>query len=276
MSARTKMPVRNLRLAVGQMLVEGGKISANLDRAETMIRRAASEGCAVVVLPECLDVGWTNPHARTMAESIPGPRMQQLARAAADQHIFVVAGLTERDGDRIYNSAVLLDDRGQLLLCHRKINELDIAQDLYAIGDRLQVAHTSIGVLGINICADNFPNALDIGRTLGRMGAQILLSPSAWAVTADHDPAREPYGALWQDAYGQLARAFQMPVVGASNVGPIFSGPWTGRKCIGCSLVVGAEGEVVAIGPYQEPSLIVADVTLHDDRPAGTAISGQL
>ena len=122
-------------------------------------------------------------------------------QAAAEQHIFVVAGLTERDGDRIYNSAVLLDDRGHLLLCHRKINELDIAQDLYAIGDRLQVAHTTLGVLGVNICADNFPNALDIGRTLGRMGAQILLSPSAWAVDADHDPTREPYGALWRDAY---------------------------------------------------------------------------
>ena len=276
MLAARKRPVHTLRLAVGQMLVAGGEVSANLDRAETMIRRAATAGCAVVVLPECLDVGWTDPSARALAEPIPGPPMHRLAQSAAAQHIFVVAGLTERDGDRIYNSAVLLDDLGQLLLCHRKINELDIAQDLYAIGDRLQVVRTTFGVVGVNICADNFPNALDIGRTLGRMGAQILLSPSAWAVAADHDPAREPYGALWRDAYGQLARAFQMPVVGASNVGPIRGGPWAGRRCIGCSLVIDADGREIVTGPYNEPALLVVEVTLHDDRPAGTAISGLL
>ena len=267
---------RTLRLALGQMLVEGGAVSANLDRAETMIHAAARQRCALVVLPECLDVGWTDPGARELAEPIPGPRVRRLARTAAEQQIFVVAGLTERDGDRVYNAAVLLDDRGQLLLCHRKINELDIAQDLYAIGDRLHVAHTALGVLGVNICADNFPNALDIGRTLGRMGAQILLSPCAWAVDSDHDPRREPYGALWRDAYGQLARAFRMPVVGASNVGPITRGPWAGRRCIGCSLVVAADGREVAMGPYNETSLIVAEVTLYDDRPAGTSISGML
>ncbi|MHB8972668.1 MAG: carbon-nitrogen hydrolase family protein [Pirellulaceae bacterium] len=276
MPMSTSTPVRTLKLAVGQMLVEGGEVSANLERAECMICQAAGAGCPLVVLPECLDVGWTDPSARTLAEPIPGPRADRLARVAAEQHIFVVAGLTERDADRIYNSAVLIDDHGQLLLCHRKINELEIAQDLYAIGDRLQVARTKIGVLGVNICADNFPNSLDIGRTLGRMGAQILLSPSAWAVAADHDPTREPYGALWRESYRQLSSAFRMPVVGASNVGPLRGGPWVGRRCIGCSLVFDADGREVATGPYNEPSLLVAEVTLRDDRPAGTAISGTL
>ena len=276
MPARTKLRVRTVRLAVGQMLVEGGEVSANLDRAETMIRRASRQAARWWCCPSAWM--WAGPirAARTLAEPIPGPRVQRLAQSAAEQQICVVAGLTERDGDRLYNSAILLDDRGRLLLCHRKINELDIAQDLYAIGDRLQVARTTIGVLGVDICADNFPNALDIGRTLGRMGAQILLSPSAWAVDAAHDPTREPYGDLWRDAYRQLARAFQMPVVGASNVGPIRGGPWAGRKCIGCSLVIDADGREVATGPYHEPALVVADVTLHDDRPTGSAISGAL
>jgi len=61
------------RLGMAQVLVEGGRIEANLARAELMITRAADEGCAAVVLPECLDVGWTSPSARELAQPIPGP-----------------------------------------------------------------------------------------------------------------------------------------------------------------------------------------------------------
>ena len=58
--------------------------------------------------------------------------------------------------------------------------------------DRLAVAETACGVVGVNICADYFPDSLDLGHSLARMGAQILLSPSAWAVPAEHDPIAEP------------------------------------------------------------------------------------
>ena len=265
-----------LRVAAGQMLVEGGDVDGNMNRAIAMVDEAARRGCRIVVLPECLDVGWTHPLACELAEPIPGPRSQQIAGAAAGAGIFVVAGLTEREGNRIYNTAVLIDGEGKLLLKHRKINVLDIAQDVYEVGDRLGVARTDVGRLGINICADNFPNSLDIGRAIGRMGAQLLLSPSAWAVDADHDNTTEPYGRLWLDAYGQLARQFKMPVVGVSNVGPIGGGPWAGRKCIGCSLVVDSEGRQVVMGPYDEEALIVTELQLSDDQPKGTNISGAL
>ncbi len=225
--------LRTIRVAAGQILVEGGAVAANLARAEQAIGQAAAHGCAVVVLPECLDVGWTHPKARLLAEPIPGSHTDRLSRAADQGGIIVAAGLTEKCGDNVFNSAVLLDRDGTLLALHRKINVLDIAQDLYAIGDRLQVARTDVGVIGINICADNFPNSLDIGRTIGRLGTHLLLSPSVWVVEAGHDNESEPYGALWRDAYGQLARQFHMPVIGASNVGPINAGPWNGRKCIG-------------------------------------------
>ena len=80
------------------------------------------------------------------------------------------------------------------------------------------------------------------------MGAQLILSPSAWAVDADHDNAREPYGKLWLDAYAELARLYDVTVVGVSNVGWLTAGPWAGRKCIGCSLAVGPGGSVLAGG----------------------------
>src|SRR3954452_10485621 len=242
---------RGYRAGMAQFLVEGGRPDDNLGRAEVAIGRAAAEGFRLIVLPECLDLGWTDPSARDLAVPIPGSHTDRLARAARQHRVFVVAGLVERAGDRLYNAAVLLGPDGRLLLHHRKINELDIALDLYAVGDRLGVAETELGTVGLAICADNFSDSLAVGHVLARMGAQLILSPSAWAVDADHDNARVPYGKLWLDAYTELARLYDVTVVGVSNIGWLTGGPWKGRKCIGGSLAVGPTG-VLARGPYGE------------------------
>lgn len=263
------------RVGMAQILVEGGRPAANLARAEAAIRHAAAQQCQIVVLPECLDCGWTHSSARTLAQPIPGAHADRLAAAARAADVFVAAGLVERAGDRLYNSAVLIDPRGEILLKHRKINELDFALDLYATGDRLAVAHTELGTLAINICADNFPNSLAIGHVLARMGAQLLLSPSAWAVEADHDNTRVPYGELWRGAYGELGRLYDLPVVGVSHVGRLTDGPWRGRKVIGCSLATDRRGEVLAQGPYGEAAeaLVIVDVELRPQPARGTALA---
>lgn len=267
-----------LRIGMAQMLVEGGQPDANLERAESFIRKAADRGCQLVVLPECLDFGWTDSSARQRAQPIPGPHSQRLAQAAMRGNIYVVAGLVERAGKQLFNAAVLIDPHGQLLLVHRKINELDIAHDLYSIGDRLAVAHTELGVLGASICADNFSNSLAIGHVLARMGAQVLLSPSAWAVDADHDNRVEPYGKLWREAYRELGRLYDLPVVGVSNVGWLTAGPWKGRKAIGCSLATNGRGEPIAVGSYGESAeeMIVVEVELRQPKARGTQIAEDL
>ena len=255
---------RTLRLAMAQMLVEGGRMAENLARAAQMVAQAARQGCRIVVLPECLDLGWTDPSAPQSATEIPGRASDVLCRAAAQAGLCVVAGLTERAGAKLYNAAVLIGPNGRVLLKHRKINLLDIEQPLYAKGDRLGVADTPCGLIGVNICADNFPESLVLGQSLARMGAELLLSPCAWAVPADHDPAAQPYGALWEGAHRTLARQHHVPVVGVSNVGRITGGPWSGRKCIGCSLAVAADGEILARGPYgaDAEELVVLDVQI--------------
>ncbi len=261
-------------LAMAQMLVEGGERDRNLDRACKMIARAAAEGCAAVVLPEALDVGWTHPSARELAEPIPGPSSDRLASAASDAGLHVVAGLSERDGQRIYNAAVLISPRGEILLKHRKINILDIARDLYAIGDSPSVAETDLGCIAVPICADNFPSSLELGHSLGRMGAQMILSPCAWAMPADHDNQAQPYGEMWRTAYGELARDHDMHVIGVSNVGPITGGPWKGRQCIGCSLAMAPGGEVIAQGRYgvdAEELMFVEVATAEPAAAAGAA-----
>lgn len=269
---------RRIKLAMGQMLVEGGRPRENLARAVEMIAQAGRQGCQIVVLPECLDLGWTHPLARQLAAEIPGPASDVLCRAAAEAGLHVVAGLTERAGGKLYNAAVLIDAGGRVLLKHRKINLLHVGQSVYSTGDRLAVAETACGVIGVNICADNFPNSLAIGHSQARMGAEILLSPSAWAVLAEHDPVAEPYGALWEGSYRTLASLYAMPVVGVSNVGWITGGPWAGRKCIGCSLAVGACGEILAKGPYgvDAQELIVVEIALRPRTVTGTDIAPML
>jgi predicted amidohydrolase len=264
--------LQSIRVGLGQIRVEGGKPAANLERGVNAIRDAARQGCNVVVLPECMDLGWTDPSARTLAEPIPGPRSAQLSAAAKTHGVYVAVGLVERAGSQCFNSAVLIAPDGEIVLHHRKINELDLAHDLYAIGDRLGVAQTSLGTVGLDICADNFGSSLAIGHVLARMGAHIILSPASWAVEAAHDNQREPYGGLWRDAYCKLAKLYEIPIIGVSNVGWISGGPWQGRKCIGCSLAVSAEGAVIAEGPYgvDAEALLCIDVPLYPRRAAGT------
>jgi predicted amidohydrolase len=256
------------RVGMAQIHVAGGQSEANLTRALSRIEEAAKCGCRLVVLPECMDLGWTDPSARQFAQPIPGPHSERLARAAREHGVFVAAGLVERAGDRRYNAAVLLDPGGQIRLLHRKINELDIAHHLYAIGDRLGVVETELGTIGLTICADNFPSSLAIGHVLARMGAQIILAPSAWAVDAAHDNTTQPYGTMWSAAYQELCRLYDVTVIGVSNVGWLTDGPWRGKKAIGCSLAVGPGGNILAQGPYGDAAetLILVDV---EPRPVG-------
>jgi predicted amidohydrolase len=245
---------------MGQMLVEGGQPGPNLERAAAAVARAAEQDCQAVVLPECLNFGWTHPSAREAAPAIPGPHTDSLASAARSAGVWVAAGLVERDGGRLYNSAILLNPAGEIVLKHRKINELRLAHDLYSLGISLQCADTPLGRVGLLVCADNFPDSLELGRALGRMGCRLILSPCAWAVPADHDNAAEPYGAMWRGSYTTLTAEFPLTVVGVSNVGAVDAGPWQGRKCVGCSLALGPGGAILAQGPYGEEALAIADV----------------
>lgn len=269
-----KMNAHEFNLGMGQMLVEGGKVEENLARAETMVQDAARKGCQIIILPECLDCGWTFPETQALAQPIPGTFTNRLVNVARNNHIYVVAGLAEKTSNAIYNAAVLISPEGTILLKYHKINELDIAHDLYAPGDSLGVVKTPLGVIGINICADNFPSSLVLGHSLGRMGAQMILSPSAWAVPANYDNNKHPYGRMWKKAYTNLAKLYNMYVIGVSNVGIITDGPWKGRRCIGCSLAVGPGGKVLVRGTFgaDKEELIVVPIHVESQNPWGTSL----
>jgi predicted amidohydrolase len=253
-----------------QMRVDPGDSAVNLKRAEERIAKAASEGAEVMLLPEALNLGWTHDSAKEAAEPIPGGEaVSRLSRCAQRHGAYVCAGLVERAAQDIYNAAVLLAPDGTVALHHRKIYELEIAHRSYALGDRLQVRSTRFGTFGVMICADAFAPGLDISRSLALMGADVILSPCAWAVPASHDNTRDPYGQLWLDNYGPVARDYRLWIAGVSNVGPITTGPWAGRKCIGCSVLVGPQGEQVKMGPYGAEAEAILYAAIHPvARPA--------
>lgn len=261
--ARTDM---NVRIGLGQIRVSGGRPRANLDRACRAVAEAAERSCDLVLLPECLDLGWMHPSARERAEPIPGRFANRIMEAAARHALYVVAGLVERDAGRLFNAAVLVGPDGRILLRHRKINELEMARSLYDRGDRLGVAETEYGRVAVNICADNFEDSLEIARAQARMGARLLLAPSSWVVRPDHDEEAEPYEDRWLPQFRTLTRESGLVVASVSHVGAITAGPWIGRTAIGRSLLVDRDGEVVARGPYgvDAEDFLVAEVDLGD------------
>ena len=266
-----------LKIGMGQLLVEGGEPDRNLKRAGKMLEEAAEKSCRLVLLPECLDLAWTHPSAKTEAQPIPGPYSDILCKLAKTYNLYLCAGLTERSEDKVYNTAIFISPEGNILLKYRKINVLTVAQDIYSIGETLSVVKTPFGVVGVNICSDNYIDSLDIGHTLARMGAQIILSPSSWTVDYSTVEGDILYGKKWLKPYQTLAVAHDLIVVSATAVGVIVGGVYEGKKMVGCSLAVNKDG-IVAEGKYNEftGQLVIADITIPPPRVLGTAIGESL
>jgi predicted amidohydrolase len=205
-----------------------------------------------------------------MAYGIPdGKTCRFLCNEARESSIYICAGISENDNGIIYNSAVLIDPSGNVILTHRKLNELDIAHDLYAQGDRLNVAHTRLGTIGMHICADASAAGNTLSKSLGYMGADIILSPCAWAVPPGFDNDSTPYGEPWISAYKEVSSQFDLWIIGVSNVGKIPVGPWKGWDCIGNSLAYAPGGIQVIKAPHGSAAdtIVYLDIKL-SKRPA--------
>lgn len=271
------MRQNKIKVGMGQMLVEGGEPQRNLQRAEEMIERAAQQKCQIVLLPECLDLAWTHPSALNEAEPIPGKWSDILCASAKKHQMFVCAGLTEKLNTQVYNSAVLINSEGKIILKYSKINVLSVGQEFYSIGQKLSVVETPFGVIGVNICSDNYKDGLPIGHALARMGAQIILSPSSWTVDYSIVEGEDPYGEKWIKPYSSLAQLYNLVMIGTTSVGYIVGGPYEGKKMIGCSLALGPDG-ILARGDYNEfaGELITVEFEVPQRIEKGTTIGEML
>ncbi|MGN6490905.1 MAG: carbon-nitrogen hydrolase family protein [Agriterribacter sp.] len=254
--------MKEVTIAMVQMLVKGNDVAANLLNAERCLQEAAENGADIAILPECMDIGWTHPGSQQNAGTIPGGEVfTRLSAAAAKWKMFVCSGLTERENDKVFNTAVLINRNGDLLLKHRKINELDIGKPYYATGDRINITETEFGRIGVMICADAIVEDRSITTALARMEPAIILSPCAWAVPPGYDNNIQPYGDLWRDAYMPIAKQFATYVVGVSNTGHMEAGPWKDWDCIGASIAVDNKGEQMIQLPFGVTAQTIEYVT---------------
>lgn len=266
-----------MRLALGQLLVEGGEPERNFERAEKMIQRAAENKADLILLPETIDFAWTHPSSLNEAQTIPGNFSNLFCDFAKKYNIHICVGLTEKSESKNYNAAILINNHGEIYGKHHKINLLEVEFPFYEIGQKLEVFDTPFGKIGLNICADNYHDALHIGHTLARMNAQLILSPSSWTVDYHITENDEPYHDKWFKPFHTLASYYNLIVASTTSVGYIVGGPYEGKKMIGCSLIVGKDG-LMAQGKKNEfaGDLIMVDFNLPKRDEKGTQIGKML
>ena len=271
--------MKKIKIGLGQLLVEGGEPERNLDRAIELITEAKKNSCEIILLPECLDFGWTHPSGLRSAKTIPGEFSKKLCESAKKNSIYICAGLTEKDlnNKKNYNTAIFINKEGKILDKYRKINILEKAFDFYEVGNKLEVIDTEFGKIGINICSDNYHDAIDIGYVLGRMGAEIILSPSSW--TVDHTVTEDvdPYKNKWIDQFQKISKIFGIPVISTTSVGYIVGGPFEGKKMVGCSIATNKDGLLIK-GDFNEfaSDLKFVDVEVKNDGFKGTQIGKKI
>ncbi len=268
---------KKVKLGLGQLLVEGGEPDRNMERAIRMVEDAAQNGCDILLLPETMDFAWTHPSGIDEAQPIPGKYSSLFCEQAKKHNMYICVGLTEKGPDHNYNTALLINREGEIVLKYHKINLLGVEQPFYKVGQTLNVVDTEFGKIGLNICADNYIDALPIGHTLARMGAQFILSPSSWTVDYSITEENDPYEEKWLRPYQILAELYGVVIVGTTCVGYIVGGPYEGKKSIGCSLMVGPDG-VMGQGVFNEfaGELIVTEFEVPERKESGTEIGRML
>ncbi len=142
----------------------------------------------IVCLGEAMTMVGTGCSVKDCAEPMPGPATRQLADAARRNRIWVVAGLTEKEGDIAYNTAVLLDRQGRIAGKYRKVHlPREEWKNGIRPGGEYPVFETDFGKVAIQICYDwFFPEPAAI---FALKGAEIIFAPT-WGNTLPDEAGR--------------------------------------------------------------------------------------
>jgi len=148
----------------------------NLVEFSAFIAQAGEQKADIICLPEGITIVGTKDDYVSGSEPVPGPTTQFLGEVARKHNLYIVAGLLEKEGDVVYNTAVLIDRSGTLAGKYRKVSlpreEIDGG---VTPGNALPVFDTDFGRIGIMICWDvTFP---ETARTLAQQGAEIIFLP---------------------------------------------------------------------------------------------------
>ncbi|MCC6585161.1 MAG: carbon-nitrogen hydrolase family protein [Bryobacterales bacterium] len=141
-----------------------------------LVDSKVSTGTDVILLPEGITIVSTGKKYADVAETIPGPTTTKLGEMAKQKNAYIVAGIYEREGVAMYNTAVLLDRKGQLVGKYRKVYlPREEIEGGLTPGNDYPVFTTDFGKVGVMICWDL--QYADPARALARRGAEMLLLP---------------------------------------------------------------------------------------------------
>jgi predicted amidohydrolase len=247
-------------LAAAIQMSAGPDKSANLARAERLIRLAAARGAALIVLPETFNWRGRADEEPAAAEPLEGgSSIALISRLAQELDVYIVAGsITERaDGQRkSYNTSALIGRDGAVLAVYRKIHLFDV--DLPGrvrvqesarriAGTEAVSAHTPLGTVGLTICYDvRFP---ELYRQLTFDGTKIITVPSAFTFTTGE--------AHWEVLIRARAIENQVYIIAPAQFGPNVHG----FSDYGNSMIVDPWGRVLARAADQE-GVVVAPIDL--------------
>jgi predicted amidohydrolase len=182
-------PGRKVRLAAVHFRPHGGKTPAdNCRQFAPLIEDAARQKADLVVLGECLTILGNGCKLEDAAEPVPGPSTEYFGQLAKKHNLYIVAGLYERVGHLIYNTAALVGPDGTLVGKYRKVTlPRDEISSGVAPGHEYPVFETRFGKVGMMICYDGF--FPEVARQLANRGAEVIAWP-VWGCNPDLAKAR--------------------------------------------------------------------------------------
>lgn len=250
--------MKRIQIALCQIFCLDGDRKGNLARAAHAVAEAARQRADVVCLPEMAVYGWVNPEAHDRAHPIPGADSDRLCALAREHRVFLTAGLAERDGAHLHDAAVLIDETGRILLKHRKINLLsELMTPPYTPGQRVGIAETRFGRIGLLICADTHDP--EILARMAELEPDLVVVPYGYAAKEDAWPE---HGKELERVVRNAAKTMCAPVVGTNLVGQITHGPWRGMTYAGHSIVADRTGALVATGKDFDRDVQVVTLSL--------------
>ena len=158
---------------------------ANLLSIMDNAHKAADRGADLVLYPEAALTGLINnddpDHDLLLGEPIPGPLTDTLSKIAQERSIYISMGIIEREKSKLYDSAVLINPKGEIVLKYRRMDPHwhgELADpEVYRQGKELRKAKTTLGEFSYLICGDLFDDGLLNG--LQRLQSDWLLFPFA-------------------------------------------------------------------------------------------------
>jgi predicted amidohydrolase len=250
-----------MRVACLQMEPRIGQVQANVARSLELVAHAAAARVRLAVLPELCNTGYvfeTREEALGLSEEVPGgPTCDAWIAAARAHSMFIVAGITEFEGGKLYNSAALVGPQGHIGT-YRKNHLWGAENTIFEPGNLgVPVFDIGAGRIACAICYDIwFP---EIFRLAALQGADMLCVATNW-VPMPAQPGNLPMMANILAMGG--AHSNSMFVAAADRIGVE-----RGQPFLGSSLIVSHTGWPLA-GPasLDQEEMLIADIDLADAR----------